>query len=92
MRGKMLQSETNNENVTSYLMDNNGKKSLIIINKQPETKAVTTISIPGFSGKATMKQLRNDNAKTGYSSEKINVNDNYKVTLPPYSITTITVE
>jgi len=91
LRGKLVSSSTSNENVTSYLTDNNGKLSLMLVNKMPKTKANTTISIPKFEGSGTLKQLRADNSKQGYSNEDIEVKKGMKITLPAYSITTITL-
>jgi len=92
MRGKFIKSKSNNETVSCFLADDNGKKNLMIVNKQPETKAVVTLSIPGFSGSGTIKQLTPKNATKGYSTEPITVTEGKKVTLPAYSITLITVE
>ena len=63
----------------------------MIVNKMPKTKANTTISIPKFEGNGTMKQLRPDNSKKGYSEESIEVKKGMNITLPAYSITTITL-
>lgn len=92
MRGKMINSSTGNENVTSYLTENNGKKSLMIINKMPKTKADAIIAIPGFSGNGTIRQLRTDNIKQGFSTEDIVISDGMKMTLPAYSVTVITMK
>lgn len=92
VRGKLLKAVSGNENVTAYLSENNGKKSLMVVNKLPKTKAVISLNIPGFKGKGTMKQLRSDNMKAGYSPEKIDVSEGMKLTLPAYSVTTITLE
>jgi hypothetical protein len=89
LRGKLLKSSTGNEDVTSYLTEMNGKKTLMLVNKKPETKAVVTLSIPGFSGNAVVKQLKKDNMKQGYSTENVNLSNNYVITLPAYSVTAI---
>lgn len=91
LRGKLLHSNTGNENITSYLTEDDGKKSLMIVNKMPKTKANAIISIPKFNGSGTIKQLRADNMKQGYSSENITVTQGMKVTLPAYSVTVITL-
>ncbi|MBN1757374.1 MAG: hypothetical protein JW863_03595 [Chitinispirillaceae bacterium] len=92
LRGKLTASKSSNENVATYLTENGGAKTLLIINKQPETKAVVTLKVPGFSGNGTLKQLRPDNASKGYSSENVQVKNGMKITLPAYSITSITVK
>lgn len=90
-RGSLLESGTGNDNVTSYFSDDKGKKSLMLINKYPETRAEITISIPDFAGKATLKQLRSDNAKAGPEIKTIEVKKDMKIILPAYSITTISL-
>jgi hypothetical protein len=92
IRGKLVESKAADENLTTYLTENQGKKTLMMINKYPKTKAVVGITIPGFKGKATLKQLRADNSKSGYSSESVVITEGSKITLPVYSITTITLE
>jgi hypothetical protein len=92
LRGKVLDSKTGKEDVSSYLTENNGKKTLLLINKMPKTKVDATISIPGFAGKAALKQLTNENAKKGYQSQPVEAKQGMKVLLPAYSITAIAQE
>jgi hypothetical protein len=92
LRGKLLDIHSADENVTVYLAENKGKKSLMIINKYPKTKAVVSLQVPGFRGSATLKQLTPDNAKTGYSTSDVDIKDGAKLTVPPYSITTIMLD
>ena len=91
LRGKLVKSTSGNENVSCFLTEKDGKKTLMVVNKQPATKAVTTLSIPGFSGEGTIKQLRKDNMKEGYSTENISVTEGMTITLPAYSLTAITL-
>ncbi len=92
LRGKLVTSKSNNENVATYLTEKGGVKTLMVVNKQPETKAVLKLAIPGFEGSGTLKQLRPDNAKKGYSEEGIQVKKGMKLTVPAYSITAIVVK
>ncbi|MCX7726712.1 MAG: hypothetical protein N2053_07670, partial [Chitinispirillaceae bacterium] len=92
IRGKLVKSETNNENVASYLTQKNGKKTLVVINKMPETKAEIKIDIEGFSGKGIKKLLNKENMKTGYTTEPIEVNKDKHIVLPPYSVIAISIE
>jgi hypothetical protein len=76
--------------LTCYLADQlNGRKSLLLVNKHPETRARVTLDIPGLKGSATLRQLTAANAKTGGSEEKYDVNPGQKLELPPYSATLI---
>ncbi|MBN1307909.1 MAG: hypothetical protein JXA18_08335, partial [Chitinispirillaceae bacterium] len=92
LRGKLVKAQSSNENVACYLAEKGRRKSLIVINKQEATKAAVTLSVPGFSGKGTLKQLNRTNAKKGPSLESITVSEGTKLTLPPYSLSLITVE
>ncbi|NLW33080.1 MAG: hypothetical protein GXY77_16675, partial [Fibrobacter sp.] len=78
--------------VTSYLSRDNGSMSLMLTNKYPETRAETTVSVPGFEGKATLRQLRKDNASKGPEVGNINVKEGMRITLPAYSVTTIMLD
>ncbi|MGE5671719.1 MAG: carbohydrate binding domain-containing protein [Fibrobacterota bacterium] len=89
LRGKLVESKSADEFVTTYLSNNNGKKSLMIVNKYPKTKANITLSIPGFKGAATISQLVESNKAQGPSVEQIEVKEGMKLTVPSYSITTI---
>lgn len=91
-RGALHKSGTGNDHVTSYLTSHDGKRSLMLLNKHPETKVDAVISIDGFSGKATMKQLTPENADKGPQKSSINVKNDEKITLAAYSITTITLD
>jgi len=92
LRGRMVKSDCNNENVATYLTEKGGRKTLILINKHGESKAAVTVSIPGFTGQGTMRQLNRDSGKSGYSTERIMVKAGMKLTLPAYSMTSITIE
>ena len=92
LRGKVLESKTGREDVTSYLTEKDGKKTLMLINKLPKTKVDATVSIPGFVGKAALKQLTKDNSKKGYGSQAVEAKQGMKVLLPAYSITAIAIE
>lgn len=92
LRGKLVESKSPDENVTSYLTENQGKKTLMLVNKYPKSKANVTISIPGFNGNGTEKQLLSGDVKNGYKTESINISEGKKITLPAYSITSITIQ
>jgi hypothetical protein len=92
LRGKILESKTGKEDVTSYLTEQNGKKTLLLVNKMPKTKADATLSIPGFTGKARLKQLTQENAKKGFDTQAIEAKQGMKILLPAYSVTAIAIE
>ena len=91
-RGSLLESKSSDSHITCYLTKDNGSLSIMLINKYPKTCAETTISIPGFAGKATLRQLRADNAAKGPEIRPIQTKNEMKIALPAYSITTISLE
>lgn len=92
LRGKLIETKSDDENVTTYLSDNKGKKSLLMVNKYPRSKAQVVINIPGFNGAGTLKQLNNENCKTGYTTKNIKIKKDTKIILPAYSVTVITIQ
>ncbi len=91
-RGSLLKSGTESDYVTSYLTVDQGKKSLMLINKYPMTRADVTIDIPGFEGKATKQLLNAESGQAGPGKESMRVKKGSQLSLPPYSITTITLD
>ncbi|MFW6254075.1 MAG: carbohydrate binding domain-containing protein [Chitinivibrionales bacterium] len=91
-RGGLHQSATGNDYVTSYLTRHNGKRSLLLVNKYPETTVDAVISIEDFSGLATVQQLTPENADDGPDKRSMRVKKGEKVTLGAYSVTTITLD
>lgn len=91
-RGALLESKSNDLHIASYLSRDNGSMSLMLINKYPETRAETTVSVPGFKGKATLRQLRKDNVSKGPEVKKIDLKEGMVITLPAYSVTTIMLD
>lgn len=79
--------------LTCYLAEQGGgRKSLLLVNKHPETRANVTLDIPGFKGSATLRQLTSTNVKSGGIEEKVDVKSGQKLQLPPYSATILLVE
>jgi hypothetical protein len=70
----------------------------MLVNKYPKTVANATLNIPGFQGKAKMKVLTPENSGSpgkkgpGPTESSVDVKAGMKLTLPAYSVTTITVE
>jgi len=91
-RGALHQSKTGDDRVTSYLTSERGKKSLMLINKYPATRAEVIISVPGFSGGAVIKLLDKQNADKGPSESRITLNEGVTITLPPHSLAVISIE
>ena len=97
-RGSLLESGTGDDNVTSYLTVDGKKKSLMMVNKYPKTVADVEINVPGFAGKAKMQQLTPENsgspgkAGKGPAESSVDVKSGMKISLPAYSVTTVTIE
>ncbi|MDR0306495.1 MAG: hypothetical protein LBI42_06630 [Chitinispirillales bacterium] len=97
-RGSLLESSTGDDNISSYYTVDGKKKSLMIINKHPKTVADAEINVPGFAGRAKMNQLTTENsgspgkAGKGPAESSVDVKPGMKLSLPAYSVTTITIE
>jgi hypothetical protein len=91
-RGSLLESNVNDINITSYLSNDNGRKTLMIINKYPKTSTTATVAIPGFAGKGTISQLSLKNAKEGPVQKMVEVKKGISISIPAHSITTITLD
>ncbi len=91
-RGTLHECAVNDMNITGYLTTDNGKKSLMLINKYPKTSATVSINIAGFSGKATMEQLSAQNATTGPQRSELIIKKGLTLNLPPHTITTIALQ
>jgi hypothetical protein len=93
LRGALVQCSSNDKNVSVYAnLHSNGTKSLLIINKYPQTSANVTMSIPGLTGSGIIDQLVKESPVKGYTSAPIEVKDGMLLQLPPYSITVIQVK
>ena len=60
LRGKLYKTEIRGDNdsfLTTYYTINDGKKSLLVINKSPYSDYDLKIDIPGFRGRATIQTL-----------------------------------
>jgi hypothetical protein len=75
--------------LTCYLAKHaDGRTALMLINKHPTTKAEVTLDIAACKGSATWQRLEAANAKTGPQEEKVDLK-NRKISLPPYSVSTL---
>lgn len=92
LRGKLVEANTGEDNVTSYLTENNGKKSLLIVNKMPRTRAEVSINIPGFTGNADLKQLDKNSGLAGYSTKSVQIKQGSKIEVPAFSIVVIEIK
>lgn len=86
LRGTMVKVASSSENITAYLTKaENGIKVLTLVNKMAKTKAVCNINIPGFKGKATVKEYTKENMVKGLDSKDIVLKGNDTIILKPYS-------
>ena len=91
LRGKLVDCYSSDKNVTSYTnIHPDGSKSILLINKYPQTTADMTIMIPGLTGEAVMSQLTaTSTAQTGPRIKPVTVKNGMNLKLPPYSISLI---
>jgi hypothetical protein len=93
LRGKLVECTVSDNTVSGYLsIHADGTKSLMLINKYPQTSAMALLNINGFAGKGTIKQLTKESGKNGYEAKPFAVAPGMKVKLPPYSVTEISVK
>jgi hypothetical protein len=93
VRGALVRCSSNDKNVSVYANKHvNGTKSLLIINKYPQTSANVIINIPGLTGKGVINQLGKDSSVKGYTTSQIVVKNKMPLRLPPYSITVLQVK
>ncbi|MDR3012000.1 MAG: hypothetical protein LBU70_02170 [Chitinispirillales bacterium] len=97
-RGSLFETKSSADNITSYLTQDGNRKSLMLVNKYPRTVANVTLNIPGFQGRAQQQQLTPENSGSpgvrgaGPTKSTVNVTPGMRLSLPAYSITTITIE
>jgi hypothetical protein len=100
IRGKLVESKSGNEDLTTYLSQNGKKKTLLVVNKNPYTAFKGTLKIPGFAGKAKIEVLATPKGQAAGKVIKAeppkattqDVKDGTAVTFPAHSITLITIE
>lgn len=93
LRGRMVEAKSSDENVTAYLCEQeDGAKSMMLINKLPHTRAAFTLDIPGFSGKAVVHSLDSESGIKGFAESGMTLSDGGSIVVKPHSITTIRIE
>ncbi|MCL2260125.1 MAG: hypothetical protein FWC15_02075 [Fibromonadales bacterium] len=99
IRGKLVDSKSGEDNLTTYLSQNGKKKTLLVVNKSPWTAFKGSLKIPGFTGKAKVEVL----SAPGKDASKVikmdppkasnmDIKDGTVITFPVHSITLITIE
>ncbi|MDR2579892.1 MAG: hypothetical protein LBC85_02730 [Fibromonadaceae bacterium] len=99
IRGKLVESKSGEDNLSTYLSQNGKKKTLLVINKSPFTAFKSTLNIPGFTGKAKVEIF----AAPGKDASKVikmdppkasnmDIKSGTVMTFPVHSITLITIE
>lgn len=93
IRGKLAECSTSDNNVSSYLsIRPDGTKTLVLINKYPQTRAAVKLAITGLAGKGTIQELTKNTGKAGYESKPVEIGKTTALELPPYSATAIQVK
>jgi len=100
LRGKLVKSNSGEDDLTTYLSVKGNKKTLLVINKSSATAMQSTLKIPGFAGKGKIEVLQAPAGKDAGkifkldapTSKPIEVKDGTKLTFPKHSITLITIE
>jgi hypothetical protein len=100
IRGKMVESKSGNDDLTTYLSQDGKKKTLLVVNKNPYTAFKGAIKIPGFAGKAKVEVLATPKGQVAGKVIKVDppkastmdIKDGTQVTFPAHSITLIAIE
>ncbi len=87
IQGKLMECKTSDDNVPCFISENDKQKAMLIINKYPKTKTDVKLDKSFMSGKVDIKHLDANSGIKGFSKESKSFPD--KMTLAPYSITTI---
>jgi hypothetical protein len=99
IRGKLVESKSGEDNLTTYLSQDGKKKTLLVINKSPYTAFNSTLKIPGFTGKAKIEVLAAPGQNAGEvikidppKASNQDIKDGSVITFPAHSITLIAIE
>jgi hypothetical protein len=100
IRGKLVESKSGEDNLTTYLSQNGKKKTLLVVNKSPWTAFKSTIKIPGFTGKAKVESLETPKGQIAAKVIKVDppkassmdIKDGTVLTFPAHSVTLISIE
>jgi hypothetical protein len=100
IRGKLVESNSGNEDLTTYLSQDGKKKTLLVVNKNPYTAFNGTIKIPAFAGKAKVEVLATPKGQAAGKVIKVDppkastqeIKEGSAITFPAHSVTLITVE
>lgn len=88
LRGSLVECSSNDKNVSVYAnIHKDGKKSVLIINKYPKTRANVLMQIPELVGSGMCTQLLNETASKGFTSKPIVLKKEMSLQLAPHSIT-----
>lgn len=94
LQGTLYKVTTKDEQVTAYLTKNGKTKTLLVINKNKDTKFNTKLDIKGFSGKAEVEVFVEGKNK-GMDAPKMSkktIKEGGTFSFPKYSITKITIK
>lgn len=99
LRGKLVETKTGEDDLTSYLAVNGKKKAMLVINKSPATVYKSALKIPGFAGKAKVETLSAPGKVAGKvfkmaapTAKTQDVKEGTVMEFAPHSITLISVE
>ncbi len=100
VRGKLVESNSGNTDLTTYLAVNGKKKAMLVVNKNPYTAFNGALKIPGFTGKAKVEVLATPKGQAAGKVIKVDppkastqdIKDGTAVSFPAHSVTLITIE
>lgn len=92
LRGKLVHTQTDNDNVSAYLTMQDGRTTLLLVNKLPRTTAKVNLTVPGLTGKARMTTFPGPNPADGLAEQTLTITKDHVLEVPPYSAVAISVD
>ncbi|MBD3242159.1 MAG: carbohydrate-binding protein, partial [Chitinivibrionales bacterium] len=92
LRGTMLHAQTDNDNVSAYLTESEGQRTLLLVNKHPRTTAKVTISTPVITGKARVTTFPGEKPTRQLTERQLVIDKNQVIAVAPFSATAIAVD
>ncbi|MCB9497486.1 MAG: carbohydrate-binding protein [Fibrobacteria bacterium] len=107
LTGSLLEAKTDQEDLSGWMSRrDDGKISMVFVNKSPETDFKTTLKVPGLKGNAVVEILTAENSgglkgseptgetwpSTGPVPERRKLADGATLVVPKYSVVTIRFE
>ncbi len=90
LRGALMECSTDDVNVSAYMNRlPDGRSSLLLINKYPQTSVEVTVAAKGFDGPMKKLQLTGVSGPEGYQTQQVHIEQGKAFSVPPWSVTVL---